>query len=41
MGMLADFVVISRDIMTVSPADVPGAEVLRTFIAGRQVYPEP
>jgi predicted amidohydrolase YtcJ len=41
VGMLADFVVISRDIMTVSPADVPGAEVRRTFIAGRQVYPEP
>jgi predicted amidohydrolase YtcJ len=41
VGMLADFVVISRDIMTVPPADVASAQVRRTFIAGRQVFPEP
>jgi len=41
VGLLADFVVISRDIMTISPAEVPGAQVRRTFIAGRQVFPEP
>ena len=39
VGKLADFVVLSRDIMTVGPADVPGAEVRRTFIGGRQVFP--
>jgi predicted amidohydrolase YtcJ len=38
-GKLADFVVLSRDIMTVVPADVPGTQVRRTFIGGRQVFP--
>jgi hypothetical protein len=38
-GALADFVVLSRDIMAVSPADVLGAEVRRTFVGGRQVFP--
>ena len=40
-GRLADFVVLSRDIMTVTPAEVPATRVHRTFIAGRQVFPEP
>jgi predicted amidohydrolase YtcJ len=39
VGKLADFVVLTRDIMTVVPADVPGTEVRRTFIGGRQVFP--
>ena len=39
VGKLADFVVLSRDIMTVVPADVLGAKVRRTFIGGRQVFP--
>ncbi len=38
-GKLADFVVLSRDIMTVVPADMPGTQVRRTFIGGRQVFP--
>ncbi len=38
-GKLADFVVLSRDIMTVVPADLPGTQVRRTFIGGRQVFP--
>lgn len=38
-GALADFVVLSRDIMTAAPADVLRAEVRRTFIGGRQVFP--
>jgi predicted amidohydrolase YtcJ len=38
-GALADFVVLSRDIMTAPPADVLRAEVRRTFIGGRQVFP--
>lgn len=37
-GKYADFVVLDRDIMTVSAEDVPGTEVLATFIAGRAVY---
>jgi hypothetical protein len=40
-GRLADFVVLSRDIMAVTPAEVPATRVHRTFIAGRQVFPEP
>ena len=39
VGKLADFVVLSRDIMTVAPADVLGAEVRLTFIGGRRVFP--
>ena len=38
-GKLADFVVLSRDIMTVVPADVLDTQVRRTFIGGRQVFP--
>jgi len=38
-GTLADLVMLSRDIMTVVPAEVPGTEVRRTFIGGRQVFP--
>lgn len=37
-GKLADFVVLSRDIMTVPASDVLRADVGRTYIAGRQVY---
>ena len=36
---LADFVVLSRDIMTGVPAGVPGTQVRRTCIGGRQVFP--
>ena len=41
VGRFADFVVLSRDIMAVAPAEIPGTTVRRTFIAGRQVFPEP
>jgi len=37
-GRLADFVVLSRDIMTVPPEEILKARVLRTIIAGRTVY---
>lgn len=37
VGMLADFVVLSRDIMTVAASEIPTTEVRRTFIGGRQV----
>lgn len=39
LGAAATLGVLSRDIMTVVPADVPGTEVRRTFIGGRQVFP--
>jgi hypothetical protein len=38
-GKLADFVVVSRDIMTVVPGEIPDVTVRRTFIGGRQVFP--
>lgn len=37
-GKLADLVVLSRDIMTVEPAQVLSTRVLRTIIGGRIVY---
>ena len=37
-GKLADFVVLSKDIMTVPPADIPGIDVLATVIGGEIVY---
>jgi hypothetical protein len=38
-GKLADFGVVSRDIMTVVPGEIPDVTVRRTFIGGRQVFP--
>jgi predicted amidohydrolase YtcJ len=37
-GKLADFVVLSRDIMTVDPRDVLSTTVVRTVVGGRTVY---
>ena len=37
-GKLADFVVLSRNIMTIPSAEILRTSVLRTFIGGRQVY---
>lgn len=37
-GMLADLVVLSRDIMTVPPDEILQARVLRTMVGGRTVY---
>jgi predicted amidohydrolase YtcJ len=37
-GKLADFVVLSKDIMTVAPREVLSAQVLRTVISGRTVF---
>lgn len=37
-GKLADFVVLSRDIMSVSAEEIPAAEVVYTFLGGRLVY---
>ena len=37
-GMLADFVVLDRDITSVPPAKVLGTKVLRTVVGGKTVY---
>lgn len=37
-GMLADFVVLDRDLAKVQPREILGAKVLRTVVGGRTVY---
>jgi len=37
-GMLADFVVLDRDVTAVAPAKVLGTQVLRTVVGGKTVY---
>jgi predicted amidohydrolase YtcJ len=37
-GKLADFVVLSRDIMSIPPADILKTEVVRTVLGGETVY---
>jgi len=37
-GMLADFVVLDRDITVVAPEKIPGTQVLRTVVGGKMVY---
>lgn len=38
VGKVADFVILDRDLMTVSEKDVLGTEVLSTFVNGEKVY---
>ncbi|HZP24032.1 MAG TPA: amidohydrolase [Terriglobales bacterium] len=38
LGMLADFVVLDRDITKVAPADILKTQVLRTVVGGKTVY---
>jgi len=40
-GMLADFVLLDRDITAIPPETVPGTKVLRTVVGGRTVYQRP
>ncbi len=40
-GKLADFVVLSRDIMRALPVDILRTTVVRTIVAGRTVYSAP
>jgi predicted amidohydrolase YtcJ len=40
-GKLADFVVLSRDIMKTNPPDILRTAVVRTIVAGRTVYSAP
>jgi predicted amidohydrolase YtcJ len=37
-GMLADFVVLDRDITDIRPHDILGTQVLRTVVGGKTVY---
>ena len=37
-GKLADFVVLDRNPLTVSPAEIRNLVVVETFVAGRSVY---
>jgi predicted amidohydrolase YtcJ len=37
-GMLADFVMIDRDLTTIPPETIRDARVTRTFVGGREVY---
>jgi len=37
-GMLADFVVLDRDLTTIDVDDIRGTKVLRTVVGGRSVY---
>jgi predicted amidohydrolase YtcJ len=37
-GKYADFVVLDRDIMTVAESEIPGTEVLMTYLGGKPVY---
>ena len=37
-GMLADLVVIDRDLRTIAPASIRDAKVVRTIVGGRTVY---
>ncbi|MCB0316641.1 MAG: amidohydrolase family protein, partial [Calditrichaeota bacterium] len=37
-SMLADITVLSRDIMTVPPEEIPGTEVVYTIVGGKVAY---
>jgi len=37
-GMLADFVVLDRDLTAILPAQIQGTRVLRTVVGGKTVY---
>jgi predicted amidohydrolase YtcJ len=40
-GKLADFIILDTDLLTCRASRIDRAKVLRTYVAGRQVYPRP
>lgn len=38
VGKLADFVILEKDILKISPIDIPKVKVLQTFVGGKAVY---
>lgn len=40
-GKLADFVVLSEDVMTIPPHEILETEVVATFLGGRRIYGSP
>ena len=38
LGKEADFIILDRDIMTVSEKDILGTEVIATYVKGEKVY---
>lgn len=41
VGELADFIVLSKDLTKIAPADLTKTSVVRTVVGGRTVYPAP
>ena len=39
VGMLADFVVLSEDLLSVPPEQLLRVQVVRTVVGGREVFP--
>lgn len=37
-GMVADFIVLDRDLTTISPHDILSTKVVRTVVAGHPTY---
>ena len=40
-GKLADFAVLSEDLLTVAPEKIPAMRALLTYVGGREVYRDP
>lgn len=37
-GKFADFIIVDRDLMTISPEQMRALQVLRTYVHGKQVF---
>ncbi|MDH4072270.1 MAG: amidohydrolase family protein [Gammaproteobacteria bacterium] len=38
VGKLADFVVLSDDLLTIDPDDIKDVTVVKTFVGGEEIY---